>query len=137
VQVTAELAEQLPPLRGDRVQLQQVMLNLLLNALEALNGAGEGTREVLIRTQPDGAGGVQVSVQDSGPGLAPERLEQVFEAFYTTKASGLGMGLSICRSIIEAHGGRLWASPNTPHGAVFQFTLPPWDGTSADEAQNP
>jgi PAS domain S-box-containing protein len=124
VQVTAELSENLPPVRGDRVQLQQVMLNLILNALEALSGAGEGAGEVLIRTEQDGSGQVRVSVQDSGPGLAPEQLEQAFEAFYTTKPSGLGMGLSICRSIIEAHGGHLWASPNRPRGVVFQFTLP-------------
>jgi PAS domain S-box-containing protein len=125
--VTAELADGLPLVRGDRVQLQQVMLNLILNAIEAMSGVREGARDVLIRTEQDGSGGVLVSVRDTGPGLNLESIERVFETFYTTKASGLGMGLSICRSIIEAHGGRLWASANEPRGALFQFTLPPLD----------
>ena len=122
-------------MRGDRVQLQQVMLNLILNAIGALSGVEESDRAVRICTGQDGSGAVLVSVRDTGPGLDPARLEKVFEAFYTTKASDMGMGLSICRSIIEAHGGRLWASPNEPQGAVFQFTLPAGGVTVADEVR--
>jgi C4-dicarboxylate-specific signal transduction histidine kinase len=123
VSVRAQLAEGLPRVQGDRVQLQQVLLNLIINAIEAMRDVGEDERELLIssRNEPDG---VSVEVRDSGPGFAPAALEGVFEAFYTTKPGGLGMGLSICRSIIEAHGGRLWASANLPRGASFQFALP-------------
>jgi PAS domain S-box-containing protein len=120
-----QLADGLPRIPGDRIQLQQVMLNLILNGAEAMSGSSETERELLIRTEQDGPGGVLISVQDSGPGLTPESLERLFDAFYTTKPNGMGMGLSICRSIIEAHGGRVWATTNLPHGAVFQFTLPP------------
>jgi C4-dicarboxylate-specific signal transduction histidine kinase len=116
------LAANLPVIQGDRVQLQQVVLNLLINAIEAMSGMSEGQRELLISTAKTNAG-VVVSVRDSGPGLAPEGIERLFESFYTTKLGGLGMGLSICRSIIEAHGGRLWARANEPRGAVFQFRL--------------
>ena len=118
-----QLAEGLPRVQGDRVQLQQVLLNLIINAIEAMSGVGEGARELLISTRNE-ADGVSVEVRDSGPGFASATLERVFEAFYTTKPGGLGMGLSICRSIIEAHGGRLWASANLPRGASFQFALP-------------
>jgi signal transduction histidine kinase len=104
--------------------LQQVMVNLILNAVEALSETSEGSRELLISSEDDGTDGVRVAVQDSGPGLIPESLEHLFDAFYTTKPGGMGMGLSICRSIIEAHGGRIWATPNIPRGAAFQFTLP-------------
>ena len=123
VSVRTQLAEGLPRVQGDRVQLQQVLLNLIINAIEAMRDVGEEERELLIstRNEPDG---VSVEVRDSGPGFAPAALERVFEAFYTTKPGGLGMGLSICRSIIEAHGGRLWASANLPRGASFQFALP-------------
>src|SRR5882672_9175064 len=123
VSVRMQLAEDLPRVQGDRVQLQQVLLNLIINAIEAMRDVGEEERELLIssRNEPDG---VSVEVRDSGPSFAPETLEHVFEAFYTTKPGGLGMGLSICRSIIEAHGGRLWASANLPRGASFQFALP-------------
>jgi PAS domain S-box-containing protein len=123
VSVRTQLAEGLPRVQGDRVQLQQVLLNLIINAIEAMRDVGEEERELLIstRNEPDG---VSVEVRDSGPGFAPETLDRVFEAFYTTKPGGLGMGLSICRSIIEAHGGRLWASANLPRGASFQFALP-------------
>ena len=123
VSVRTQLAECLPRVQGDRVQLQQVLLNLIINAIEAMRDVGEDERELLIgtRNEPDG---VAVEVRDSGPGFAPAALERVFEAFYTTKPSGLGLGLSICRSIIEAHNGRLWASANLPRGASFQFTLP-------------
>ena len=117
-----QLAESLPAIQGDRVQLQQVILNLLINAIEAMSGMCEGQRELLISTAKTNSG-VVVSVRDSGPGLMPEGIEQLFESFYTTKPGGLGMGLSICRSIIETHGGRLWASANEPRGAIFQFTL--------------
>src|ERR1700686_2957252 len=118
-----QLAEGLPRVQGDRVQLQQVLLNLIINAIEAMRDIGEKERELLISScnEPDG---VLVEVRDSGPGFAPADLDRVFEAFYPTKPDGLGLGLSICRSIIEAHNGRLWASPNVPRGASFQFALP-------------
>jgi PAS domain S-box-containing protein len=124
VSVQTDLAESSPLIEGDRVQLQQVMLNLIINAVEAMSGVSDGTRELLISTRKAEPGGVLVAVRDSGPGLAPASLEQLFDAFYTTKPSGLGLGLSICRSIIEAHGGRLWASANMPRGATFEFTVP-------------
>jgi len=119
-----ELANGLPRIWGDRVQLQQVILNLILNAVEAMGGIDEGARELQISTETDAAGGALVTVRDTGPGLDPTSVDRLFEAFYTTKPGGMGMGLSICRSIIEAHGGRLWACANEPWGAVFQFTLP-------------
>src|SRR5258705_598078 len=123
VSVRTQLAEGLPRVQGDRVQLQQVVLNLIINAIEAMRDVGDGERELLIstRNEPDG---VSVEVRDSGPGFAPAALDRVFEAFYSTKPSGVGLGLSICRSIIEAHNGRLWASANLPRGASFQFALP-------------
>ena len=123
VSVRTQLAEGLPPVQGDRVQLQQVLLNLILNAIEAMRDVDEKERELLISAR-DEPGGVSVEVRDSGPGFAPAALERVFEAFYTTKPGGLGLGLSICRSIIEAHNGRLWASPNVPRGAIFGFIAP-------------
>jgi signal transduction histidine kinase len=104
--------------------LQQVALNLVLNAVEAMGSVEVGPRELLISTEQSQVNGVLVAVRDSGPGIDPEHIERVFEAFYTTKSNGVGMGLSICRSIINAHGGRLWADANEPRGAVFQFTLP-------------
>ncbi|MDB5376546.1 MAG: histidine kinase [Rubritepida sp.] len=124
VSMQTRLAEGLPLIHGDRVQLQQVILNLIINAIEAVRGVSEGTRELLVSTEQASGDGVLVAVRDSGPGLDPAKLEWLFEAFYTTKPGGLGMGLSICRSIIEAHRGRLWASANTPRGAIFQFALP-------------
>jgi PAS domain S-box-containing protein len=124
ISVLTELADHLPVVEADRVQLQQVLLNLIVNAVEAMGAANEGPRELLISTATIETGGVSVAVQDSGPGLEAAMLERMFESFYTTKPTGLGMGLSICRSIIEAHGGRLWASTNQPRGAIFQFTLP-------------
>jgi PAS domain S-box-containing protein len=126
-----QLADGLPPVVGDRIQLQQVMLNLILNAVEAMSGSSEPARELLIRTELDGSGSVLVAVQDSGPGLQPESLDRLFDAFYTTKPDGMGMGLSICRSIIEAHGGRVWATTNVPQGAAFQFTLPQQEVTAS------
>jgi signal transduction histidine kinase len=124
VSVKTELVEGLPSIRGDRVQLQQVMLNLVMNAYEAMGSTREGARELLISAGRAESGGVLVAVRDSGPGLPPGSSEHIIEAFYTSKPGGLGLGLSICRSIVEAHGGRLWASPNVPHGAIFQFTVP-------------
>jgi PAS domain S-box-containing protein len=124
VSVRTQLAEGLPLIQADRVQLQQVILNLIVNAVEAMSGASEGARELLISTGGDASNGVLVSLRDSGPGLDPANLERLFDAFYTTKSSGLGMGLSICHSIIEAHGGRIWAGANEPRGAAFHFTLP-------------
>ena len=124
VSVRMQLAEDLPPVEGDRVGLQQVMLNLIVNAVEAMNAVDEGPREMTISTGKDKSGGVLISVRDTGPGVAVGNIERIFEPFYTLKAGGMGMGLSICRSIVEAHGGRLWASSNVPRGAVFQFTVP-------------
>ena len=118
-----ELANGLPRIWGDRVQLQQVILNLIMNAIEAMSEVSEGSRELLIDTGLDAPDGVLVAVRDSGPGLKPESLDHLFDPFYTTKPAGMGMGLSICRSITEAHGGRLWATANAPRGAVFQFTV--------------
>jgi C4-dicarboxylate-specific signal transduction histidine kinase len=122
VLVHTELADDLPALQGDRVQLQQVILNLITNAIEAMSNVSEGPRGLMVATSEINAG-VLVMVRDSGPGLSPAMLKHVFDAFYTTKPSGLGLGLSICRSIIEAHEGRMWATANMPSGATFQFTL--------------
>jgi Signal transduction histidine kinase regulating C4-dicarboxylate transport system len=122
--ILTQLKDGLPFIEGDRVELQQVLLNLIMNALEAMNGVSEGERQLRISALLNDAGCVLVSVSDSGPGFASENTEQIFASFYTTKPTGLGMGLSICRSIIEAHGGRLWASVNRPRGATVQFTLP-------------
>jgi C4-dicarboxylate-specific signal transduction histidine kinase len=123
VSVQTQLAEGLPLIQGDRVQLQQVILNLIINAVEAMSGVSEGSRELLIGTGKDASGAVLVAVQDSGPGLNPESFDRLFDAFYTTKPSGMGMGLSICRSIVEAHGGRIWASRAAGPGATVQFTV--------------
>ena len=124
VSVQTQLTEGLPLVQGDRVQLQQVIINLIINAIEAMSGVGKGSRALLISTGREASGGVLVSVQDSGPGLDVEGLGRLFDAFYTTKPGGMGMGLSICRSIMEAHEGRIWASRNVGPGATFQFTLP-------------
>jgi PAS domain S-box-containing protein len=124
VSVRARLAEGLSPVQGDRVQLQQVVTNLILNAVEAMSSAEPGARELSISTEQSQTGGVLVAVRDSGPGIDPEHLHRVFQAFYTTKSSGMGMGLAICSSIVDAHGGRLWSEANEPRGAVFRFTLP-------------
>jgi signal transduction histidine kinase len=122
VSVKTGLCEGLFPIHCDRVQLQQVVLNLILNAVEAMGSVESGPRELLISTEQHHTG-VLVAVRDSGPGIDPAHLERVFEAFYTTKSRGMGMGLSICRSIIDAHGGRLWAEASEPRGAIFQFHL--------------
>jgi PAS domain S-box-containing protein len=133
ISIQTHLTERLPDVQVDCVQLQQVVLNLILNAVEAMGSVGNGARELSISTEQHHAGGVLVAVRDSGPGIDPERLDRVFDAFYTTKSSGVGMGLSICRSIINAHGGRLWADVNASGGAVFQFTLP----SAEEELTNP
>src|SRR6185503_17836905 len=114
----------LPPVRGDRVQLQQVILNLIINGLEAIAKNKNGERELSISSGTDESNAVTVAVRDTGEGLDPANLERVFDAFFTTKADGMGMGLAISRTIIESHGGRLWATSNSSRGAVFQFTLP-------------
>jgi signal transduction histidine kinase len=130
VSVQTRLAEGLFPVQGDRVQLQQVVMNLISNAIQAMGSVEVGTRDLLISTEKSQTGDILLEVRDSGPGVDPARLERVFDAFYTTKPGGMGMGLSICRSIIEAHGGRLWAGANEPGGAVFHFTLPSAEGNS-------
>jgi C4-dicarboxylate-specific signal transduction histidine kinase len=124
VSVQTQLAEGLPPVRGDRVQLQQVMLNLIINAIEAMTSVEDEARELVVSTQSYAAEGLLVGVGDSGPGVAPKDRERIFGSFYTTKAGGVGIGLSICRSIIDAHGGRLWADAHQPRGAILKFTLP-------------
>jgi PAS domain S-box-containing protein len=124
ISLQTELMNGLPRIWGDRVQLQQVILNLIINAIEAMSEVSDASRELLISSRVDAPGGVIVIVRDSGPGLKAESVDHLFDPFYTTKAAGLGMGLSICRSITEAHGGRLWATANAPRGTVFQFILP-------------
>jgi PAS domain S-box-containing protein len=124
ISLQTEFARGLPSIRGDRIQLQQVILNLIMNAAEAMSDASEQSRDLLIATAEDKPGGVRVEVRDSGPGLSRESLERLFDPFYTTKRGGMGMGLSICRSIIEAHGGQVGATANVPRGATFHFTLP-------------
>jgi two-component system, LuxR family, sensor kinase FixL len=124
VLLTADLAAGLPPVLADRVQLQQVALNLIINGIEAMRSVTDRPRNLLVRTQRDESGHVMVSVQDSGTGIDPQNVDRLFDAFYTTKSEGMGMGLSISRSIIEAHGGQLWALANNGHGATLQFTLP-------------
>jgi C4-dicarboxylate-specific signal transduction histidine kinase len=124
VSVRTQLADGLPLIQGDRVQLQQVALNLILNAVQAMGAVADRTRELLITIRQTEPNAVCLGVRDTGPGLSAETLPRLFEPFYTTKPDGMGMGLSICRSIIEAHGGRLWATRCEPRGALFQFTIP-------------
>jgi PAS domain S-box-containing protein len=124
ITLETSLATDVPLIEGDRVQLQQVVLNLLVNAIEAMRGCGARSRELAIGSAREGETAVTVEVRDSGPGVHADHTDQLFEAFYTTKEDGIGMGLSISRSIIEAHGGRLWVTPNVPHGAAFRFSLP-------------
>ena len=124
VSLQTRLSSDLPLILGDRIQLQQVILNLIINAIEAMSGVSEGPRELQVGSRKDDSQGVLVDVRDSGPGVDPGSLDHLFTAFYTTKPQGMGMGLAISRSIIEAHGGRLWATANKHSGATFQFTLP-------------
>ncbi len=124
VVLEAQFPDDVPPVLADRIQMQQVILNLMINAIEAMSGNGEGPRELWVSSQKVESKEVLIAMRDSGPGLDPRSLDRLFHAFYTTKPQGMGMGLAISRSIVEAHGGRLWATANAPHGAVFQFTLP-------------
>jgi C4-dicarboxylate-specific signal transduction histidine kinase len=129
ISLTTELSKEIPLILADRIQLQQVILNLTINAIEALSALSDGPRKLFVITERDQTGGVCLTVADSGPGLDPDRLEDIFDAFYTTKREGMGMGLAVSRSIIEAHQGRLWATPNKPSGAKFQFMLPQDEGS--------
>jgi PAS domain S-box-containing protein len=124
ISLRTEFCDELPLVPGDRIQLQQVILNLIMNAIDATSGVAHSQRELLVASAKDGPSGVLVTVQDSGTGLDEASLDRLFDAFYTTKAHGMGMGLAISRAIIEAHGGQLWATPNVPQGATFQFRLP-------------
>jgi signal transduction histidine kinase len=124
VSLQMELAPALPPVLGDRVQLQQVIINLVMNGAEAMQSVTDRPRELVIRSRQDETRQVLVGVTDCGVGISVENADRLFNPFFTTKSGGMGMGLSICRSIMEAHGGRLWATANVPHGATFQFTLP-------------
>jgi C4-dicarboxylate-specific signal transduction histidine kinase len=124
ISVKTQLAEDLPLVEGDRVELRQLLLNLVINAIEAMSGTSEGTRELLVATDPQGSNGILVTIKDSGPGFTQAALERVFDPFFTTKPKSLGMGLSICRSIVEAHGGRLWAETSVPCGAIFRLVVP-------------
>jgi PAS domain S-box-containing protein len=131
ISLETELVSHLPAVRGDRVQLQQVIMNLLMNAIEAMSNAEGGTRELRIGTSEDSKDRILITVRDSGPMLKSESLERFFEAFYSTKPNGMGIGLSICRSIVEAHGGRIWATDNAPHGVTLQIVLPALTGTAS------
>jgi len=122
--IQTQLADDLPPVSADRVQLQQVMLNLVMNAIEAMSSVADRERELVIATRKLDPDQVQVTVKDSGIGLDPNTIARIFDPFYTTKPGGMGMGLSISRSILEAHGGRLWATVNNGPGTTFDFTLP-------------
>ncbi len=124
VSLRTELAPTLPMILADRVQLQQVIINLVMNGIEAMQSVTDRPRELVIRSGQDETQQVLVSVTDCGVGISAENEDRLFNAFFTTKSGGMGMGLSICRSIMEAHDGRLWAMANVPHGATFQFTLP-------------
>ena len=125
-----ELTPDLPLVFGDRIQLQQVILNLMMNGIEAMTGVTDRPRRLLIRSQMQDADQVRVSVQDCGIGVSAEVMARLFEPFFTTRSKGIGMGLPISRSIIEAHGGRLWAESTVSQGSVFQFTLPSGGGLS-------
>src|SRR5260370_42434797 len=119
-----DLADKVPPILGDRIQLQQVVLNLVLNAIEGMSEVGDRRRELSVSSATDENNGALVVVRDSGTGLDPASADRLFEAFYSTRAHGMGIGLAVSRTIIQTHGGRLWATPNMPHGAVFPFSLP-------------
>jgi C4-dicarboxylate-specific signal transduction histidine kinase len=129
VAIRFELASSVPPVRGDRIQLQQVIVNLAVNGMEAMAMVRDRERVLTVRTQGPQSDRVLVAVEDAGVGIEPENINRAFSAFHTTKPDGLGMGLSICRSIIEAHGGQVWASPNAGPGMTFQFTLSAWQGS--------
>ncbi len=124
VEIEKRFADTLPAVRGDVIHLQQVLLNLILNGMEAMSESSESNRRITMRTAYDGNGNVEVAVEDSGPGIPPDRLSRLFDSFFTTKTHGMGLGLSIVRSIVGAHGGRIWAENNSSGGACFRFTLP-------------
>jgi two-component system sensor kinase FixL len=124
INLVMSLSNDLPAVHGDKVQLQQVVLNLLLNAFDAMKDCPPAEREVQLRVKSDGVGFIEAAVRDCGTGLSSDTMDKIFQPFYSTKRDGLGMGLSICRSIIGAHGGRLWAENNSYHGATFHFTVP-------------
>jgi C4-dicarboxylate-specific signal transduction histidine kinase len=124
VSLRTEFAPALPMILGDRIQLQQVIINLVMNGIEAMQSVTDRPRELVIRSRQDETHRVLLSVTDCGVGISAENADRLFNAFFTTKSSGMGMGLSICRSIMDGHGGRLWTAANVPHGATFQFTLP-------------
>ena len=124
IEVHTELDENLPSVTGDRVQLQHVLFNLMTNAIDAMESVTDRNRILRVKSNPNGSAGVLITVEDSGIGIAPENINRIFSAFFTTKSHGMGLGLAICRSIVESHGGRLSASPNYPHGATFQIVLP-------------
>jgi PAS domain S-box-containing protein len=124
IELLVELSDGLPPVRGDRIQLQQVILNLIMNGSEAMTPVADGSRELVVISEKSGTDGVLVAVRDSGAGMDPKNVDRIFDAFFTTKPTGMGMGLSISRSIVEAHGGRIWAEPNDGPGITVQFTLP-------------
>ena len=124
ISIRTKLSRELPPIRADLVQLQQVIFNLVTNAVEAMSGNPVGSRELNVSSTPSQSDEVIVTVEDSGPGIDPKDLDRIFKAFFTTKSQGMGMGLAICRSIVESHGGRLWASRRRPHGSIFHLTLP-------------
>jgi signal transduction histidine kinase len=124
VMLRADLFADVRPVFGDRVQLQQVLLNLITNGIEAMNAVTDRPKLLAITSEPVEPGGVLVAVEDTGTGLDPATADRIFDSFFTTKPNGMGIGLSICRSIIEAHGGRFWVSPRVPCGTVFRFTVP-------------
>jgi PAS domain S-box-containing protein len=135
VTIRFELASRLPAVRGDRIQLQQVIVNLAVNGMEAMTSVEDRERELIVRTERDQSDGISVAVADAGVGIEPEDLDRVFGAFHTTKPGGLGMGLAICRSIVEAHGGRLWADASVPRGAIFRFTVPAFAAGTSEVIQ--
>ncbi|HZC98107.1 MAG TPA: ATP-binding protein, partial [Bradyrhizobium sp.] len=124
VSMETDLTDELPPVRGDRVQLQQVIMNMIMNAVEAMSNVDEVVRELQIRTDKDRDDAILLTVRDSGPMLKSDSLDRFFQPFYSTKPSGMGIGLSICRSIVEAHGGRIWVTGNAPQGVTLHITLP-------------
>ena len=134
VVIRTQFADDLSPVSGDRVQLQQVMLNLVMNAIEAMSSVEERPRELVITTRNIDAEQVQVTVEDSGIGLDPNTIDKIFDPFYTTKPGGMGMGLSISRSILQAHGGRLWAAARDGPGTLFHFSLPKYQEEESNAA---
>ena len=124
IELTLALAPQIPLLPGHRAQLQQVMLNIVTNAVDAMRDISDRARVLTIRTAPSNSAGIAISIEDSGTGISSENVDRMFDAFFTTKSNSMGMGLAICRSIVEAHAGRMFVSPNRPHGSVFDIVLP-------------